>query len=62
MIRHKQGHLTVRSGKRVIVHLCSGKKIIAKFKEKHSRCVSFFDYEDVPLSDIRTLTIYRGKL
>lgn len=61
MIRNKQGHLTVRSGKRVMVHLNNGDKIIAKFKEKHSRFITFFDYEDILISEIRTISIHKGK-
>lgn len=62
MIRNKTGHLSVRSGKRVIIHFIDGKKVIAKFKEKRHSYIEFWDYENVPIAQIRTLTIYKGQL
>lgn len=56
----RNGHFTVRSGKRVMLHMADGTKIIAKFKEKHIKYISFFDFHDVALVDIRTITIYKG--
>lgn len=62
MIRNKQGHFTVRSGKRVLVHMNDGRKLIAKFKEKRSRVITFFDHADIAINEVRTLTIHKGKI
>lgn len=58
--RGKTGHFSVRSGKKVIIHFNDGRKVIARFKEKRQRYIEFFDYENVPIIDVRTLTIYKG--
>ena len=59
-VRHKTGHFSVRSGKRVKIHFNNGKKVIAKFKEKRSTYIEFFDHKNVPIADVRTLTIHKG--
>lgn len=61
MSRLRTGHLSVRSGKRVTVHLRAGKPYIAKFKEKRGRYLEFFDHAPESKSNIRTITIYKGE-
>lgn len=56
----KAGHLSVRQGKRVKVHLENGDTLIAKFKERKGRYVLFFDHNPIRTSEITTLTIYKG--
>lgn len=51
--------MSVRSGKRVLVHMNDGRKIVAKFKEKRARVITFFDYPEIAQSNIRTLTIHK---
>ncbi len=55
------GHMSVKGGKRVMVHLKVGESYIAKFKEKFSNHVEFYDHDSEPTSNIRTLSIFKGK-
>lgn len=62
MIKGRTGHFTVPTGKRVMVHMNDGEKIIAKFKDSNNKIVRFFDHEPIAKIQVRTLSIYRGEL
>ena len=59
--RRLQGHTTVRSGKRVIVYLQDGSRLLRRFKERSSKYMSFFDGPDIPIKTVATITIYKPK-
>lgn len=51
--------MAVRQGKRVIVHLRDGTKVVAKFKERRDRELLFYDHDPIPTEHVRTISIYR---
>lgn len=53
------GHLTVRSGKRVRVKMRDGTWFFARFKEKRTRKLEFFDHEPVDTKLIKGITIWK---
>lgn len=55
----RTGHLSVRRGKRVLVHLHSGDSYVAKFKERLAKTVQFYDHPPESTNNIRTLSIYK---
>lgn len=61
MATSKIGHTSVRQGKRVLVHLKDGTKKVGKFYEDKSKIVKFYDIDPIKKSELRTLTIYKGK-
>ena len=54
-----KGHTSVQQGKKVMVHLKNGEKIVAKFKEKKGEKIIFYDYETIGTNIIRTISIYK---
>jgi len=54
------GHLSVKQGKRVLVHMRSGAKIVARFKQRRARSVEFYDHDPILSNAISTLSIYRA--
>ncbi len=58
----KTGHLSVRQGKRVVIHKRDGSKVVAKFKERGNNWVEFYELGRIPTVEIRTLSIAKGVL
>ena len=56
----KTGHLSVRQGKRVVIHFRDATKKVAKFKERGSNYVEFYELGRIPTVEIRTLSIAKG--
>jgi len=57
----RMGHTAVWRGKRVMVMVRDGKNFIAKFKDKTSTTIEFYDHDPIKTSEIRGITIYKAK-
>lgn len=55
-------HTIVQTGKRVLVILKNGESFVAKFKEKSSKTLSFFDHGRINKRDLSSMTIYRERV
>lgn len=55
----RTGHTTVRTGKKVMVHLLDGHKIIGKFLRKEHSHVFLEGQEPIKVKDIRTVSYYK---
>lgn len=52
-------HTSTNKGKRVFVKLKDGTSFVAKFKDKKSGRIMFFDHEDVLTDDMTSFNIFR---
>lgn len=57
--KSKQGHLSVRQGKKVRVLLIDGQTVIDRFIEKKGKLVIFEKLGKVPVKNINGITIYK---
>lgn len=59
-MRFKTPHLSVHKGKRVLVLLRNGERIISKFIEKTKNGKVILEDREIPGNEIRSLSIYRN--
>lgn len=56
----RTSHLSVQKGKRVLIILRTGERIIAKFVEKKNARI-ILDIGEIQTKDIRVLSLYKGE-
>jgi hypothetical protein len=54
------GHMMFARGTRVLVRLKNGNRFVAKFKERKSRFIEFYDHPDTPTGQISVMGIVKG--
>jgi hypothetical protein len=55
------GHTSTHPGKRVMVHLRNGEKVIGKFRKKEGNLIYLDGLDPIPTAKVRCLSHYRAQ-